>query len=74
MTIISDPQMSPRWPASATHDTQANAFYVYLSPLPVVRTVAVTDLINVDYDAQGLPVGVEILAPVGVADIPEGEQ
>ncbi|AEK09518.1 hypothetical protein LITTLEE_138 [Mycobacterium phage LittleE] len=43
-------------------DGELGAIYVTLTPNPVVKTVSLDDgAINVDYDADGNAVGVEIL-------------
>lgn len=43
-------------------DQEANAAYVYVGEnRPVVKTVAVNDEVNVDLDADGGLVGVELL-------------
>jgi uncharacterized protein YuzE len=44
-----------------TYDETADAVYVYFSRNDVDRTEELTDLVNVDYDAEGKPVGVEFL-------------
>lgn len=57
----------------ATVDTDLHATYVYLTAYPVARTVEVGPGLNVDLDARGAAVGVEILgwhATVPVADRP----
>lgn len=49
-----------------TYDEEADALYVLLAPEPEVaieRTVELGDRLHVDLDAQGQPVGVEILYP-----------
>ncbi len=44
-----------------TYDQGADAVYVYFSRNEIDHTDEITDQINVDYDAQGEPVGVEFL-------------
>ncbi|MGW4422562.1 DUF2283 domain-containing protein [Streptosporangium sp. NPDC004631] len=55
-----------RKPASYTYDPQAGATYVYLhGPIPpggVARTVEVDATVNLDLDADGRVIGIEILA------------
>jgi uncharacterized protein YuzE len=43
------------------YDTEADATYITLTDEPVVQTHSVGDLIMVDLDATGHPVGLEIL-------------
>jgi uncharacterized protein YuzE len=45
----------------ATYDAECGATYVLLSDEPVARTVELSDLVHVDLDADGNPVGVEVL-------------
>lgn len=46
------------------YDTEAGATYVELvDEAAVARTVEVSDLVMVDVDAQGQPVGVEFVVP-----------
>ena len=52
-----------------THDKNADAAYAYFSHNDVVRTDEVTDQLNVDYDAQGEPVGVEFLEVSDAIDL-----
>ena len=47
-------------------DTTANAAYIELSDNPVARTDEYHELINIDLDAHGVVVGIEILGE-GVA-------
>lgn len=44
-----------------TFDTEARATYVEVSSAPVVTTVDVSDVVMVDVDGMGQPVGVEFL-------------
>lgn len=57
-----------------SYDRSVDALYVYLSEEPYHRGVALDDARHVDYDAQGRPVGVELLSPraigVDVGDLP----
>lgn len=46
---------------NATYDPEADALYVRFTDRPVARTIQVTDSYNVDLDADGEPVGLEIL-------------
>lgn len=52
---------------SFEYDAEAKALYVRVSDLPPIRGEAVRteelipDLVNVDYDADGLIIGIEIL-------------
>jgi uncharacterized protein YuzE len=47
----------------AKYDREADAIYLRLSDQPVARTAEVTDMHMVDLDANGVPVGIEILDP-----------
>lgn len=55
-----------RRPASYTYDAQAGATYVYLDdPIPlggVARTAQVDAMVNLDLDADGRVIGIEVLA------------
>ena len=48
-----------------THDKMANATYYVLEPTAegrkVAKTIQVSERCNVDIDAEGFPVGVEVL-------------
>jgi uncharacterized protein YuzE len=44
-----------------TYDEAADAVYVYFERREVDRTDQLTDRVNVDYSADGTPVGVEFL-------------
>lgn len=49
-----------------TYDEEADALYVLLAPEPeaeVERTIELGERLHVDVDAEGYPVGVEILYP-----------
>lgn len=49
-----------------TYDEEADALYVLLAPEPeaaIVRTIELGDRLHVDLDAEGRPVGVEVLYP-----------
>lgn len=68
-----------RRPASYTYDPQAGATYVYLddptSPGGVARTVEVDATVNLDLDADGRVIGIEILgAWPGASAAPEESQ
>jgi uncharacterized protein YuzE len=57
-------------------DEGVDALYVYFTQEPVTRTERVSDRANVDYDAGGQIVGVEILDPsdgVRLRDLPRSE-
>jgi uncharacterized protein YuzE len=44
-----------------TYDEAADAVYVYFEHREVDRTDQLTDRVNVDYAADGIPIGVEFL-------------
>ena len=44
-----------------TYDETADAVYVYFERRDVDRTDQLTDRVNVDYAADGIPIGVEFL-------------
>jgi len=47
-----------------TIDKEANAAYIYfkkISPGEVVKTISLNDSINIDLDAEGRTLGIEIL-------------
>lgn len=46
-----------------SYDSSVDALYVYLSDEPRHHGMALDDARYVDYDAQGAPVGVELLSP-----------
>jgi uncharacterized protein YuzE len=49
-----------------TYDEEADALYVLLAPeaeAAIHRTIALGDRLHVDLDADGRPVGVEVLYP-----------
>lgn len=46
-----------------SYDRSVDALYVYLSDAPYHHGEALDDARHVDYDAQGAPVGVELLSP-----------
>lgn len=46
-----------------SYDRSVDALYVHLSDEPYHHGVALDDVRHVDYDAQGEPVGVELLSP-----------
>jgi len=54
-------------PVRVTYDPDARAAYIYLTgsiaPGEAVRTVCATSDINLDFDAQGHLIGIELLAP-----------
>jgi len=43
------------------YDQEANALYITLREAPVVRTNEVTNAFIIDLDAEGRPIGIEIL-------------
>jgi uncharacterized protein YuzE len=45
----------------AEHDKAADAIYIYITDAPVEYTKQIDELRYVDYDADGMPVGVELL-------------
>lgn len=52
-----------------SYDVEAGATYLELSEEPVARTVTVSDLVAVDVDEAGTPVGVEFaVAPNKITD------
>jgi uncharacterized protein YuzE len=51
-------------------DLEANVAYIRLSRAPVMETIEINDLVNLDIDANGDPVGIELLSID--AEIPEG--
>jgi uncharacterized protein YuzE len=52
-----------------SYDVEAGATYLELSDVPVARTVSVSDLVAVDVDETGSPVGVEFaVAPNKITD------
>lgn len=67
-----------RKPASYTYDPQAGATYVYLDgPIPpggVARTAQVDAMVNLDLDADGRVIGIEILAAWPEAPAVLGEE
>jgi uncharacterized protein YuzE len=54
-------------PVAVVVDPDANCAYIHFQagslygPAPVARTVAASDVINLDYDADGFLVGIELL-------------
>ena len=53
-----------------SYDTEAGATYVQVAEGDVSRTADLSDLVAVDLDDDGVPVGVEFLAlPGGVTDL-----
>jgi uncharacterized protein YuzE len=57
------------WHERAEYDAEADAIYVYLRHARPVKTVAIDDFRNVDYDGQGRVVGVELLDVSGGIDL-----
>lgn len=52
-----------------SYDTEAKATYVELSPEKADVTDCLSDSVNVDLDADGIPVGVEFLVlPAQITD------
>lgn len=47
------------------YDGNADALYYRLSDRPVTGTASIGDRVNVDYDADGEAVGIEVLSPPG---------
>jgi uncharacterized protein YuzE len=45
-----------------TYDPVADAAYIYFNNLPVKKTVAVDADLNIDYNKNNIPVGLEILS------------
>ena len=45
------------------HDPTGNACYLRLTDRPIVRTIDTYPTVMVDVDADGQPVGVEVLLP-----------
>ena len=45
------------------YDLDADALYVTVTSEPVAATHSIDDLTTVDVDAQGQPVGIEVIAP-----------
>lgn len=60
--------------ADVTRDPAAGAVYVALRPSPVARTVEVPVTCNLDLDADGRIVGIELLGPVGTGQFADGRQ
>jgi uncharacterized protein YuzE len=52
------------------YDANANALYYRLTTAPVQRTIAIGDRVNVDVDATGEAVGIEVLDPPGFSVSP----
>jgi uncharacterized protein YuzE len=57
------------WHEHAEYDPDADAIYVYLRDAKVVKTVAIDDFRNIDYDGEGRVVGVEFLDVSGGIDL-----
>ncbi len=55
-----------------TYDRDANALYIRFSTNPIEETVSLSDSVYLDVDADGKPVGFEILnaASADLADLP----
>ena len=51
------------------YDADADALYYQLTREPVARTVCIGDRVNVDVDAAGEAVGIEVLDPPGFSVI-----
>lgn len=47
------------------YDAEADALYYRLTSEPIARTVCIGDRVNVDVDAAGEAVGIEVLDPPG---------
>lgn len=50
------------------YDTEAQATYLRISKAAIVRTRTIDETVLVDLDAEGNPVGVELLTPPRQAD------
>ena len=61
--------MGKTWHEHAEYDPDADAIYVYLRDAKVVKTVAIDDFRNIDYDGEGRVVGVEFLDVSGGIDL-----
>ena len=61
--------MRKDWHERAEYDPDADAIYVYLRDARPVKTVAIDDLRNVDYDGDGRVVGVELPDVSGGIDL-----
>ena len=61
--------MGKGWHERAEYDPDADAIYVYLRDARPVKTVAIDDLRNIDYDGEGRVVGVELLDVSGGIDL-----
>ena len=48
-----------------TYDGNVNALYYRLTTAEVARTIAIGDRVNVDVDADGEAIGIEVLDPPG---------
>jgi uncharacterized protein YuzE len=57
------------WREHAEYDPDADAIYVYLRDARPVKTVAIDDFRNIDYDGEGRVVGVEFLDVGGGIDL-----
>jgi uncharacterized protein YuzE len=55
--------MSP----TLTYDREANALYLRFSANPIAETIAFSDSVYLDVDADGEPVGLEILDATSTA-------
>ncbi len=55
-----------------TYDRDANALYIRFSTNPIEETVSLSDSVYIDVDADGEPVGFEILhaTSADLADLP----
>jgi len=56
-----------------TYDPEADATYITVSEAAVATTDALSDLVAVDLDAAGTPVGVEVLKAPGRVDAGDEE-
>lgn len=45
------------------HDLNADALYITLTDVPVARTIEIDPCTMVDVDANGQPVGIEVISP-----------
>lgn len=53
------------------YDTEAGAFYVRVTEAPVARTAEVSAFVNVDLDADGNVVGLELLCVPAAVTVEE---
>ena len=51
-------------------DEDAHALYIAIRAGEVVRTIEVTDMVYIDVDADGAPLGIEFVSADGVCRFP----